>query len=83
MLTPDWLRRAENGLAFLPLIIGYGIAYISFVPAIRRNIRERNSKPGDEHAQFESRLWWLLYTVPCLPIVSQPRFYQGRTQRSC
>src|SRR4051812_36620333 len=25
-------------------------------------------KPGDEHAQYESRLWWLLYTAPCLPI---------------
>jgi MFS family permease len=56
------------GLAFLPLGIGYIIAWISFIPAIKRNINERKSKPGDERAQYESRLWWLLYTAPCLPI---------------
>lgn len=56
------------GLAFLPLGIGYVIAWISFIPAIKRNINERKSKPGDERAQYESRLWWLLYTAPCLPI---------------
>ncbi|RAL62201.1 hypothetical protein DID88_002685 [Monilinia fructigena] len=26
------------------------------------------TKPDDEHAQFESRLWFLLWTAPCLPI---------------
>ena len=56
------------GLAFLPLGIGYVIAWLSFIPAIKRNINERKSKPGDEKAQYESRLWWLLYTAPCLPI---------------
>jgi MFS family permease len=56
------------GLAFLPLGIGYFIAWMSFIPAIRRNIKERKAKPGDEKAQYESRLWWLLYTAPCLPI---------------
>ncbi|OAL38120.1 hypothetical protein AYO20_02572 [Fonsecaea nubica] len=56
------------GLAFLPLGIGYIIAWISFIPAIKRNINERKSKPGNEKAQYESRLWWLLWTAPCLPI---------------
>ncbi|KAH8812731.1 major facilitator superfamily domain-containing protein [Xylogone sp. PMI_703] len=56
------------GLSFIPILIGYVIAYISFIPAIRRNIKERRAKPHDERAQYESRLWWLLYTVPCLPI---------------
>lgn len=35
---------------------------------IKRNIAERAAKPDDEKAQYESRLWWLLYTAPCLPI---------------
>lgn len=56
------------GLAFIPIGIGYVIAYLAFVPAIRRNIRERQEKPHDERAQYESRLWFLLYTAPCLPI---------------
>ncbi|RKF83239.1 putative efflux pump kojT [Golovinomyces cichoracearum] len=56
------------GLAFLPIGIGYVIAWLSFIPIIRRNMKERKEKPDDEKAQFESRLWWLLYTAPCLPI---------------
>jgi MFS family permease len=58
----------QLGLAFIPLIIGYGIAYASFIPAIERNKKERAANPENERAQYESRLWWLLYTVPCLPI---------------
>ena len=57
-----------QGLAFIPIGIGYFLAWILFIPAIKRNIKERASKPNDEHAQYESRLWWLLYTAPCLPI---------------
>ena len=56
------------GLSFLPLGIGYFVAWMSFIPAIRRNIKERENNPGDEKAQYESRLWWLLYTAPTLPI---------------
>ncbi|KAH8663618.1 putative MFS multidrug transporter [Tricladium varicosporioides] len=56
------------GLAFIPIGIGYFIAWLSFIPVIKRNIRERAEKPDDERAQYESRLWWLLYTAPCLPI---------------
>lgn len=66
--TPYGFNAYQNGLAFLPLLIGYAIAYASFIPAIWRNKHQRDSMPGDEHAQFESRLWWLLFTVPCLPI---------------
>ena len=57
-----------QGLAFVPILVGYFIAWVSFIPAIKRNIKERESKPDDETAQYESRLWWLLYTAPCLPI---------------
>jgi MFS family permease len=56
------------GLSFISIGIGYFIGYFSFIPAIKRNIRERHEKPDDERAQYESRLWWLLYTAPCLPI---------------
>jgi MFS family permease len=58
----------ELGLSFLPILVGYFIAWFSFFPAIKRNIRERREKPDSETAQYESRLWWLLYTAPCLPI---------------
>lgn len=58
----------ELGLAFIPIGIGYFIAWLSFIPVIKRNIKERRDKPDDEKAQYESRLWWLLYTAPCLPI---------------
>ena len=56
------------GLSFLPILVGYFIAWLSFLPVIKRNIRERKEHPNDEKAQYESRLWWLLYTAPCLPI---------------
>lgn len=56
------------GLAFIPILIGYFIAYFAFIPAIRRNIAERKANPDDEKAQYESRLWFLLYTAPCLPL---------------
>lgn len=58
----------QVGLVFISIGIGYTIAWISFIPAIKRNEKERKSKPGDERAQYESRLWWLLYTAPCLPL---------------
>ena len=56
------------GLSFIPIGIGYIIAWLAFIPAIRRNIAERRQKPDDERAQYESRLWFLLFTAPCLPI---------------
>jgi MFS family permease len=56
------------GLAFCGIGVGYFIAWFSFFPAIKRNERLRRERPGDEQAQYESRLWWLLYTAPCLPI---------------
>ncbi|KAI9642408.1 hypothetical protein NHQ30_009213 [Ciborinia camelliae] len=58
----------ELGLSFLPILVGYFIAWFAFIPVIKRNIKQRANKPDDEHAQFESRLWFLLFTAPCLPI---------------
>ncbi|KAI3334525.1 major facilitator superfamily domain-containing protein [Ustulina deusta] len=58
----------ETGLAFIPIGLAYVLAYLLFIPIIRRNRRLRRQHPGCEHAQYESRIWWLLYTAPCLPI---------------
>ncbi|KAK5070460.1 hypothetical protein LTR64_000131 [Lithohypha guttulata] len=56
------------GLAFCAIGVGYLLAWLSFFPAIKRNIRQREERPDDERVQYEGRLWWLLYTAPCLPI---------------
>ena len=58
----------QKGLAFIPIVVGYFIAWFSWFPIIRRNVKERRDNPDSERAQYESRLWWLLYTAPCLPI---------------
>ncbi|KAF2725707.1 putative MFS multidrug transporter [Polychaeton citri CBS 116435] len=58
----------EVGLAFIAIGVGYVLAWIMFIPAIKRNIKERQSKPEDERAQYESRLYFLLWLAPCLPI---------------
>ncbi|ROW00334.1 hypothetical protein VMCG_07327 [Cytospora schulzeri] len=58
----------QVGLTFVSLGVGYLIAWISFIPAIKRNKAQRRAHPESEHAQYESRLWWLLYTAPCLPL---------------
>jgi ABC-type multidrug transport system permease subunit len=58
----------EVGLTFVAIGIGYFIAWFSFFPAFKRNERLRRERPDDERSQYEARLWWLLYTAPCLPI---------------
>lgn len=69
LVYDQWNFNAVTiGLAFIPIGIGYFIAWLSFIPAIKRNIQIRHERPRDETAQYESRLWWLLYTAPCLPI---------------
>lgn len=69
LVYKQWgFSTVANGLAFIPILVGYFISWFSFFPAIRLNKAERRRKPDDERAQYESRLWWLLYTAPCLPI---------------
>jgi hypothetical protein len=69
LVYKQWgFSTVQIGLSFISIGIGYVIAWILFIPAIRRNIKERHEKPNDERAQYESRLWFLLYTAPCLPI---------------
>lgn len=57
-----------QGLSFCSIGVGYIIAWIMFIPAIQRNKRDREQHPDDERSQYESRLYWLLWTAPCLPI---------------
>ncbi|KAK0621690.1 major facilitator superfamily domain-containing protein [Bombardia bombarda] len=69
LVYKQWnFSTVDLGLAFIPIGLGYIIAWLSFIPAFRRNEKERQLKPGNDHAQYESRLWWLLFTAPCLPI---------------
>ncbi|KAJ5125748.1 hypothetical protein N7448_005062 [Penicillium atrosanguineum] len=57
----------QISLAFIPLLIGYFLAYLSFLPSIHM-FRQRRRKYGSESVPPEARLWWLLYVIPCLPI---------------
>ena len=52
----------EVGLAFLPIAIGYFIAYFSFFPFIHRHRAIRRKDP--DALQPEARLYWLLWTAP-------------------
>ena len=52
----------ETGLAFLPIAIGYFIAYFSFFPFIHRHRAIRRKDP--DALQPEARLYWLLWTAP-------------------
>lgn len=69
LVYAQWdFSTVQIGLSFIPIGIGYVIAWLSFIPAIKRNYKQRQAHPDDERVQYESRLWWLLYTAPCLPI---------------
>lgn len=54
----------QLGLAFLPLLVGYVMAYFFFIPFIRRDIALRKQHPGN--IEPEGRLLGLLYTAPLL-----------------
>lgn len=64
----DWhFGTVEVGLAFIPIGIGYFLAYFSFFPFIRKN-EKIMEKHGLHGLKPEQRLYWLLYTAPCLSI---------------
>ncbi|XXH02214.1 hypothetical protein Hte_008582 [Hypoxylon texense] len=58
----------QVGLAFIPIGIAYLLGYVLLIPVIRRNRALRENNPASENAQYESRLWMLLFVAPCLPI---------------
>lgn len=69
LVYEQWdFSTVQVGLAFCSIGVGYLLAWALFIPVIKRNIKERELHPEDERAQYESRLWFLLYTAPCLPI---------------
>ena len=55
-----------TGLAFIPLLIGYILAYASFLPVYWRDRKQMRT----DRARYppERRLWWLCYLVPLEPI---------------
>ncbi|KAI0338461.1 MFS general substrate transporter [Trametopsis cervina] len=55
-----------TGLAFVPIMIGYFLAYASFIPFIRRDMRIRRRDP--DALSPERRLYWLLWMAPLEPI---------------
>jgi len=56
----------QFSLAMIALLIGYCVAYFSFFPVISRHNHRREI--GDPTLTPESRLWWLLFLAPLLPI---------------
>jgi MFS family permease len=56
----------QFSLAMIALLVGYVIAYFSFFPIIRRHNARRARQ--DQSLTPESRLWWLLFLAPLLPI---------------
>ncbi|KAF2209907.1 hypothetical protein CERZMDRAFT_121964 [Cercospora zeae-maydis SCOH1-5] len=69
LVYDQWhFSTVQIGLSFIPIGVGYVIAWLLFIPAIRRNIKQRKARPDDERVQYESRLSLLLYLAPCLPI---------------
>ncbi|KAI2784437.1 MFS general substrate transporter [Daldinia loculata] len=56
------------GCTFLPIGIGYMIGYAMAYYFIGRQIALRERKPLCERAQYEARLFWLLFAAPLLPI---------------
>ncbi|KAG5302329.1 multidrug transporter [Histoplasma ohiense] len=52
----------QIGLAFIPILIGYFIGYISFLPVMVKHRKIHRKSPNT--LEPESRLWWLLFTAP-------------------
>ena len=65
-LFSQWnFTTVDIGLAFIPVIVGYVIAALSYIviPIRRDNkLRKRHS----ERLSPESRLWWLLFCTFCV-----------------
>ncbi|KAK8136115.1 MFS general substrate transporter [Apiospora sp. TS-2023a] len=56
----------QIGLAFMGTIIAYIIAYFTYLPVIWHHNKTRKIDP--DRLSPESRLWWLLWLAPLLPI---------------
>ncbi|KAI1351921.1 MFS general substrate transporter [Xylaria sp. FL0043] len=58
----------QTGLAFVGFGVGYLLAWLIFIPSFSHNKKRREKHPDDEHAQYESRMYLLLWLAPLLPI---------------
>ncbi|KAK8857233.1 MFS general substrate transporter [Apiospora arundinis] len=56
----------QIGLAFMGTIVAYIIAYCTYLPVIWHHNKTRKIDP--DRLSPESRLWWLLWLAPLLPI---------------
>lgn len=59
-------NAVQFSLAMFALLIGYCVGYFSFFPVIRHHNKLRKTNPAK--VTPESRLWWLLFLAPLLPI---------------
>ncbi|KAJ5670821.1 uncharacterized protein N7477_006184 [Penicillium maclennaniae] len=67
LVYKQWkFNTVDTGLAFIPILVGYLIAYASFLPWIHRHCRVRERDP--DALQPEVRLYWLLWVAPLLSI---------------
>ena len=55
-----------HGMTFVPIVVGYMVAYVTYFPILRKHELIRRRDP--HHLQPESRLVWLTYTAPLLAI---------------
>ncbi|KAK7934863.1 MFS general substrate transporter [Apiospora marii] len=56
----------QVGLAFMGTIVAYIIAYLTYLPVIWHHNKTRKVDP--DRLSPESRLWWLLWLAPLLPL---------------
>lgn len=56
----------EHGMTFIPIILGYIVAYLTYFPTLRKHERIRKQDPN--RLMPESRLYWLCVTAPLLAI---------------
>ncbi|KAI1828272.1 MFS general substrate transporter [Xylaria intraflava] len=69
LIYKQWDFNAwQIGLAFIPIAVGYFIGWMTFIPAFWWTQRKREQNPYDQWAQYESRLYPMLFLAPCLPI---------------
>lgn len=78
-LSSVWVKQVELRMLKLwssaRLLIGYFLAYLSFLPSIHM-FRQKRRKNGSESVPPEARLWWLLYGKPGVSTtgIIDPRF---------
>lgn len=58
--------QSQIGLAFISSIVAYIISYLSYLPVIAHHNKTRKIDP--DRLSPESRLWWLLWLAPLLPL---------------